>query len=152
LTEYDNLIVNEIKAKETLIDEMLVKIYKKKNIITASSRNGKNARCNEQPVNVVDAAIFKLLLKRSRLNESKFRAITYKPLEDLNGIKNAYDQYKENSVYTASPEELTLMLYNGLVKFLMQAQMALNDKNIEKANKSIIRLRILFQNFGVHWI
>jgi len=38
LTEYDNLIVNEIKAKETLIDEMLVKIYKKKNIITASSR------------------------------------------------------------------------------------------------------------------
>jgi len=29
LTEYDNLIVNEIKAKETLIDEMLVKIYKK---------------------------------------------------------------------------------------------------------------------------
>jgi len=41
-------------------------------------------------------------------------------------------------VYTASPEELTLMLYNGLVKFLMQAQMALNDKNIEKANKSII--------------
>jgi len=67
-------------------------------------------------------------------------------------LKNAYDQYKENSVYTASPEELTLMLYNGLVKFLMQAQMALNDKNIEKATKALYGLRILFQNFGVHWI
>jgi len=76
LTEYDNLIVNEIKAKETLIDEMLVKIYKKEEYYYRQVRgNGKNARCNEQPVNVVDAAIFKLLLKRSRLNESKFRAI-----------------------------------------------------------------------------
>ena len=36
-------------------------------------------------------------------------------------LNNAYNQYKENSVYTASPEELTLMLYNGLIKFLMQA-------------------------------
>jgi len=67
-------------------------------------------------------------------------------------LKNAYDQYKENSVYTASPEELTLMLYNGLVKFLMQAQMALNDKNIERQTKALYGLRILFQNFGVHWI
>jgi len=62
-------------------------------------------------------------------------------------LKNAYDQYKENSVYTASPEELTLMLYNGLVKFLMQAQMALNDKNIEKANKSIIRAQDIISEF-----
>ena len=30
---------------------------------------------------------------------------------------NPYGQYKENTVYTASSEELTLMLYNGLVKF-----------------------------------
>jgi len=50
-------------------------------------------------------------------------------------LKNAYDQYKENSVYTASPEELTLMLYNGLVKFLMQAQMALNDKTLKGKQK-----------------
>jgi len=46
LTEYDNLIVNEIKAKETLIDEMLVKSIKKKNIITASSRQWK--KCSMQ--------------------------------------------------------------------------------------------------------
>ncbi|HOP99991.1 MAG TPA: flagellar export chaperone FliS [Acetivibrio clariflavus] len=52
---------------------------------------------------------------------------------------NGYAQYKENSIYTATPEELTLMLYNGLVKFLMQAQLAINEKNIEKANSCIIK-------------
>lgn len=62
-------------------------------------------------------------------------------------LKNAYDQYKENSVYTATPEDLTLMLYNGLVKFLMQAQMAINDKNIEKAGKSIIRAQDIISEF-----
>lgn len=52
---------------------------------------------------------------------------------------NPYGQYKENTVYTASSEELTLMLYNGLVKFIMQAQMALNSKELEKANTAIIK-------------
>jgi flagellar biosynthetic protein FliS len=35
---------------------------------------------------------------------------------------SAYNQYKQNSVFTSTPEELTLMLYNGLIKFIMQAQ------------------------------
>ncbi|WP_010681154.1 flagellar export chaperone FliS [Acetivibrio cellulolyticus] len=62
-------------------------------------------------------------------------------------INNAYDQYKENSVYTASPEELTLMLYNGLVKFLMQSQMGINEKNIEKANNCIIKAQNIISEF-----
>lgn len=60
---------------------------------------------------------------------------------------NPYGQYKENTVYTASSEELTLMLYNGLVKFLMQAQMALNDKQIEKANTTIIKAQDIVTEF-----
>ncbi|MCX7748489.1 MAG: flagellar export chaperone FliS [Clostridia bacterium] len=61
-------------------------------------------------------------------------------------LNNAYNQYKENSVYTASPEELTLMLYNGLIKFLMQAQLAIDEKDIQKANTSIIRSQdIIFE-------
>ena len=43
-----------------------------------------------------------------------------------------YNQYKENSVYTANPEELTFMLFNGLVKFIMKAQYAIS-KTIWKA-------------------
>jgi len=54
-------------------------------------------------------------------------------------LNKAYDQYKENSIYTSSPEELTLMLYNGLVKFVMQARHAIDNKDIEKAHNSIIR-------------
>lgn len=62
-------------------------------------------------------------------------------------LNNAYDQYKENSIYTASPEELTLMLYNGLVKFLMQAQMAINEKNVERANNCIIKAQNIVTEF-----
>ncbi len=51
----------------------------------------------------------------------------------------AFDQYKENSIYTASPEELTLMLYNGIIKFIMQAQAAIDEKNVERTHTSITR-------------
>lgn len=62
-------------------------------------------------------------------------------------LNKAYSQYKENSIYTSSPEELTLMLYNGLVKFIMQAQKAINEKEIEKANQSIIRAQDIVLHF-----
>lgn len=60
---------------------------------------------------------------------------------------NAYNQYKENQVFTASKEELTLMLYNGLVKFIMQAQVALDDNNYEKSNNSILRAQDIITEF-----
>lgn len=47
-------------------------------------------------------------------------------------VNNGYNQYKENSVYTATPEELTLMLYNGLVKFIMQAQVLLTKRTLKE--------------------
>lgn len=62
-------------------------------------------------------------------------------------INNAYTQYKENSVYTAAPEELTLMLYNGLVKFIMLAQKAVEEKNISKAHDSILRAQDILSEF-----
>ncbi len=64
-------------------------------------------------------------------------------------VNNGYNQYKENSVYTATPEELTLMLYNGLVKFIMLAQSAIDEKNIERANNSIIRAQDIVREFQV---
>lgn len=62
-------------------------------------------------------------------------------------IKNAYNNYKENAVFTARPEELSLMLYNGLIKFIMQAQTALDKKDIEKANNSIVRAEDIITEF-----
>lgn len=60
---------------------------------------------------------------------------------------NGLNQYKENSIKTSTPEELTLMLYNGLVKFLMQAQNAIELNNIEKANSSILRAQAIINEF-----
>lgn len=52
---------------------------------------------------------------------------------------NAYNAYKQNSVTTASPGELTLMLYNGCLKFLGKAKVAIEEKNIQEKNYNIQR-------------
>lgn len=60
---------------------------------------------------------------------------------------NVYNQYKENSINTASPEELTLMLYNGLIKFIMRGIDCIEKKNMEDANNNIIRAQDIVQEF-----
>lgn len=52
-------------------------------------------------------------------------------------VQNAYNAYKQNSVTTASPGELTLMLYNGCLKFLTQSKKAIESKNYESKNTYI---------------
>jgi len=37
-------------------------------------------------------------------------------------MNNVLNQYKQNAVYTATPEELTLMLYDGCIKFMNMAK------------------------------
>ena len=56
---------------------------------------------------------------------------------------NAYNAYKQNSVTTASPGELTLMLYNGCLKFLGKAKVAVGEKNIEEKNYNIQRAQAI---------
>lgn len=50
---------------------------------------------------------------------------------------NAAQAYRNNSIKTASPAELTLMLYDGAVKFENIALAAIEEKNIEKAHENI---------------
>lgn len=50
---------------------------------------------------------------------------------------NPYQAYQQNAVTTASPGELTLMLYNGCLKFLHLAKVAMEKNNIEEKNKNI---------------
>lgn len=54
---------------------------------------------------------------------------------------NPYQQYQQSSVNTATPGELTLMLYNGAIKFLKQAKLAIDKKNLEEANNKICRVQ-----------
>ena len=50
---------------------------------------------------------------------------------------SAYQQYNNSKVLTASPAELTLMLYDGCIKFMNIAIMAIDSKDIAKANNNI---------------
>jgi flagellar protein FliS len=64
-------------------------------------------------------------------------------------LNKAYNQYKQNSIYTSTPEELTLMLYNGLIRFIMQAQSSIDERDIEKASNSIARAEDIIQHFRI---
>lgn len=52
---------------------------------------------------------------------------------------NAAAVYKGNSILTATPAELTLMLYEGAIKFCNIAIIAIEKNDIVKANKNIIK-------------
>lgn len=52
-------------------------------------------------------------------------------------IGNPYAQYQNSKVLTASPAELTLMLYEGMIKFINIAVIAIEENDIPKANTNI---------------
>lgn len=54
-------------------------------------------------------------------------------------LPNAYSQYNHNKILTASPAELTLMLYEGAIKFCNIAQTAIDEKDVPKAHTNIIK-------------
>jgi flagellar protein FliS len=60
---------------------------------------------------------------------------------------NPYDKYLENRITTATKEELTLMLYDGALKFCNQAIAAVDAKEIEKAGSLIIRVENIIREF-----
>ncbi len=53
------------------------------------------------------------------------------------GNNNPYSAYDDNKLLTASDEDLTLMLYDGGVKFCNQAIIAVEKKDIMTANLKI---------------
>ena len=55
-------------------------------------------------------------------------------------LPNAYTQYNNSRILTASPAELTLMLYEGAIKFGNIAIMKMEQKDIQGAHNNIIRV------------
>ena len=47
---------------------------------------------------------------------------------------NAAEAYKQQQLMNAPPEQLTLMLYNGCLRFIEDGIIAIKDKNFEDAN------------------
>lgn len=50
---------------------------------------------------------------------------------------NGYEAYAKNKITMASPAELTLMLYDGAIKFCNIAIVAIENKDYAKANTNI---------------
>lgn len=62
-------------------------------------------------------------------------------------MPNAYEQYNKSKVLTASKPELTLMLYEGAIKFCNIAIMGLEQKDVEKAHKNIVKVQRIIEEF-----
>ncbi len=60
---------------------------------------------------------------------------------------NAATAYKDNRILTASPEELTLMLFDGAIKFCNIAIMALEKNDLQAANTNIIKAEKIIVEF-----
>ena len=62
-------------------------------------------------------------------------------------LPNAYTQYNNSKILTASPAELTLMLYEGAIKFCNIAIVAVEQKDIEKAHIHIVKVERIVDYF-----
>jgi len=58
-----------------------------------------------------------------------------------------YAAYANNKVMTASPAELTLMLYEGAIKFANLAIVAIEEKDIQKAHTNIMKVERIIEEF-----
>ena len=62
-------------------------------------------------------------------------------------LPSAYENYNHSKILTASPEELTLMLYDGAIKFCNIAIMGIENKDIEKAHNNITKVQRIIEEF-----
>jgi len=69
--------------------------------------------------------------KKSKLHEVKSEPKTKRNI------------YLEQKILAARPEQLTLMLYDGLIRFLKQGKLFLNAKDYEKTNNSLQRAQAI---------
>ena len=60
---------------------------------------------------------------------------------------NPYAKIKQNSIMTASPQELTMMLYDGALKFGNQAKVAMENGDVEKTHNLIGRVQAIIEEF-----
>ncbi len=60
---------------------------------------------------------------------------------------NPYAQYNNNKIMTASPQELTLMLYDGAIKFNNIAMAAIDENDIQKAHTNIMKVQRIIEEF-----
>ncbi len=61
--------------------------------------------------------------------------------------RNAAQIYGQNKIATATPAELTLMLYEGAIKFCNKAIEAAKNKEVEKTYENIVKVENIIVEF-----
>lgn len=81
----------------------------------------------------------------------QIKNITQEPVKIIRQTppKGQGDEYLEQRIMGAKPEELTLMLYDGILKFLKQAKLFIDQNNIEKTNNAILRAEDIIDELNV---
>ena len=64
-------------------------------------------------------------------------------------MMNAAEEYRRQQVLNAPPEQLTLMLYNGCLKFIDEGIVAVEEKNYENANTFLQKAQRIISEFRV---
>lgn len=62
-------------------------------------------------------------------------------------VSNPYAQYQNSKILTASPAELTLMLYDGAIKFGNIAIASMKNGEVQRAHDNIIRVERIIEEF-----
>lgn len=57
--------------------------------------------------------------------------------------------YKNQQVMTASPEQLTLLLYNGALRFLNESIQAMEQSDIPKSHNANMRVQAIVREFMI---
>lgn len=66
----------------------------------------------------------------------------------MNAVATA-NAYKQQQVLTSSPEELTLMLYNGALRFVAESMQGLERGELEKAHSTNLKAQAIIRELMV---
>lgn len=66
-----------------------------------------------------------------------------------NNAARTAEMYRNQQILTASPAELTLMLYNGAIKFTSEAIKYMQAKDYENANINCVKAQNIISEFRV---
>lgn len=71
----------------------------------------------------------------------------YNTEEKKMAVNNAATYYQGTKINTATPAELTLMLYEGAIKFCNVALLGFENNDMEKVNNNVIKVQKIITEF-----
>lgn len=65
------------------------------------------------------------------------------------GHKNIGNIYRQNQVNTASPKELVILLYEGCIKKIRLAELALEEERLDLVNENLIKAQDIISELAI---